>query len=314
MNEEIEELKKTIENLQSVHSHHIKKLTELHEIELTTLRRKTLQLQIESTTLEAEKTELEGTVEGMRVEVEMLRQSFDLVQGRLKRVLVDQDDLVRLIQLMEQNYKNSTDNSLDSASKNITANGTKNITDTNKATKIHHTNKQNHPSSSSTTFISKIESFLKSQEQNESTISALQSVKYFRKLESSDPVHLCRLLDVSFCPDRSFSLSNSLLASISLHMAEDSVVVRSFEGFPVYPMLLNEIVRLRQEINDLCRSFLSLNNSKTNNLKIEMAKRIEDKSEKGLISISRWLIEKQEQFNVEDNGASILSSFLSKFK
>ena len=53
--------------------------------------------------------------------------------------------------------------------------------------------------------------------------------KYLKKLEGSDPLHLCRLLEIPFNPpDRAFSLSSSLLKSIDAHIAEDPTTVRIF--------------------------------------------------------------------------------------
>ncbi len=151
----------------------------------------------------------------------------------------------------------------------------------------------------------------------------LQSIKYLRKIEASDPVHLCRLLDISFCPDRSFSLSNSLLSSISLHMSmEDSLAIKSFKEFPIYSILLNEMVRLHQDINSLCRIIFthhSRNKNGKNSFYAEFGRKLLDKTEKG--SVAKWLLELTDMIGGDNQkveslsfSSSILSSFISKFK
>lgn len=261
-----------VDELQRAHDEHIKKLTELHESTLSSLHTQLQSSRQEAVELRHANSELGDQVDGMRAEVDELRESFEMVQGRLKRVLVDQDDLVKLLKLVNENGTESQGNAA------------------SPALKSRH--------------LKDVESFLKSQDATDPTIaSALLSLKYLKKLESSDPLHLSRLLEIPFSPERSFALSSSLLASVAAHISTDPVSVGLFDKQPVYSMLLNEIVRLRQEINELCRLHLSDS--------------IKTDSFKG--TISQCLIANNNNNNAvtRDNGIkmpAILASFLSTFK
>ena len=276
-----------IDELQESHEAHVKKLKELHENDLAHLQSKLKKCRQECERMEQENSELRAMVEGTGTEIEMLRQSFDLVQGRLKRVLVDQDDLVRLLQLAG------------------------NLDDTTKSRNYSYTIKARE--------LKEIEAQLKARDDgdhNLSVKSALQAIKYFKKLESSDPVHLCRLLEIPFCPDRSFSLSTSLLSSIAVHMADDVSASAYFDANPMYPVLLNEIVRLRQEINELSRCLVGCTPVK--GIQVTLGKRIEDRSFKG--TIAKWLIEEhvaattRNNHKDQSNASAIFSAFFSNFK
>ncbi len=263
-----------VDELQRAHDEHIKKLTELHESTLSALHTQLQFSRQEAVKLRQANSELGDQVEGMRTEVDELRESFEMVQGRLKRVLVDQDDLVKLLKLVNENSAESQGNA---------------ATHTSPALKSRH--------------LKDVESFLKSQDATDPTIvSALLSLKYLKKLESSDPLHLSRLLEIPFSPDRSFALSSSLLASVAGHISTDPVSVSLFDKQPVYPLLLNEIVRLRQEINELCRLHLS-----------DSVKTVSFKG-----TISQCLIANSNNNAItKDNGIkipAILTSFLSTFK
>lgn len=305
---ELETLKQTIEDLQVIHEQHISKLNSLHKSELEIFSDENKKLRKKTTELTTEKDKLEEIVGTMKLEIEMVRQSFDLVQERLKRVLVDQDDLVRLVKLLDQSQIRSK---YSDSSRPGNNNG-----------HVHVQKNRTH----SPCAIKELETNLKEEAPSQANVAVLQAIKYFKKLEASDPVHLCRLLDISFCPDRSFSLANSLLTSISVHLSEDNSALKSFNQFPLYPILLNEIVKLKKEINDLSGSFLNFHFQSTNksrphknkNFSMEtICKKIEDKNERG--NISMWLIEEfdakkddNEEFKVTNS--TLLTSFLSKFK
>lgn len=292
-----------ISELQLVHEYHIQKLKDLHESELAELQTALSRSRQQCEQLTQEKTRIEGEVEGMRTEVEMLRQSFDLVQGRLKRVLVDQDDLVKLLQLVDAKT-------------------------TDKEPRIEL------PALNQTKNITELELVLKSQVvQDESTAAALQAIKYYKKLEASDPAHLCRLLEISFDPARSFALSTSLLQSIAVHMTEDPVATKALARFPLYRLLLREIVRLRQEENEICRVFLGNTKKSCKSIVTDISRRIRecdlrdkdsecDRREKAgsrsecdqKETICKWLIDEYASGNSDnDNHNSILTSFLSTF-
>ena len=295
---ELEILKQTIENLEKVHEQHILKLNSLHKSELEIFTEENKKLRKTTLELSMEKDRLEELVETMKLEIEMVRQSFDLVQERLKRVLVDQDDLVQLIKLLDQSQiKCSEDKQSGNTNRNSSLND-------------------------DSCAIFELETKLKEQESNQANLAILLAIKYFKKLEASDPVHLCRLLEISFCPGRSFSLANSLLTSISVHISQDPSTLESFNKFPLYPILLNEIVKLKKEINELTGSFLNFY-YKTNRSNIfyknkenNIIKKIADKNEKGTISM--WLMEELDNKNkveeVKGNDSTLLTSFLSKFK
>lgn len=274
-----------IDELKAAHDSHIKKLTELHDAALLDLTQKLQRSRLESETLSKQKDELEGEVEGMRTEVEMLRQSFDLVQERLRRVLVDQDDLVKMLKLVEQV---TNPKPIQQSSNPMTRNSS----------------------------LKDIEISLKQREQDSSTIAALQAIKYFKKLEASDPVHLSRLLEISFCPDRSFSLSTSLLTSISVHMASDPSTAKAFQEHPVYAALLDEIIKLKQESNEMCKLLLAKNKNKKE-LIVEISKWINDKKSKSKEdkSVLKWLIDGENAGKTtgEMSVQHVFSNFLSKF-
>lgn len=299
---ELEILKQTIENLEKVHEQHISKLNSLHKSEVEIFTEETKKLRKTTSELLKEKDHLEELVETMKLEIEMVRQSFDLVQERLKRVLVDQDDLVQLIKLLDQSQIRMK---------------------YSESKQLGNTNRNNSLKDDSWAIL-ELETKMKEQESNQNNLAILLAIKYFKKLEASDPVHLCRLLEISFCPDRSFSLANSLLKSISFHITQDPSTLKSFNQFPLYPILLNEIVKLKKEINELSGSFLNFY-YKTNRSKIffknkenNILKKIADKNEKG--TISTWLLEELDNNNnkVEEvkvnNDSTLLTSFLSKFK
>jgi rubrerythrin len=316
---EIIELKRTISELELVHNKHILELKKLHNSRESSLESEVASWREKCQILSEEKQNLDGLVDGMRVEVEMLRQSFDLVQGRLKKVLVNQDDLVRLVQLFDIQQQQLSPQPQQQQQQQQQLSPQQNRT--------NYSSKSRTSTTTSVLGLDELEEQLKVS-QNESkdsssTAAMLQSIKYLRKIEASDPVHLCRLLDISFCPDRSFSLSNSLLSSISLHMSmEDSLAIKSFKEFPIYSILLNEIVRLHQDINSLCRIIFthhSRNKNGKNSFYAEFGRKLLDKTEKG--SVAKWLLELTEMIGGDNQkveslsfSSSILSSFISKFK
>lgn len=302
-----------IDDLKAAHESHIQKLTQLHSDSLKDLQ---LELQKSRQQLEIVTKERDGLaeeVEGMRTEVEMLRGSFDLVQERLRRVLVDQDDLVKMVKLIEKEFDNKEvpSNSGNSAS----VSGNCKTSSNNNSNTLKHLN--NNLNNNQMIPLKNIEAALKSREQQDlSTLAALAAIKYFKKIEASDPINLCRLLEVPFCPDRSFSLSTSLLASISVHMATDANAMKAFNEHPVYSILLNEIVNLRQDSNELCKLFLSRGNKRNNKKEIiaEISKWIDEKKENNK-SILKLLIEETKTTADEELNSvqTIFSSVLSKF-
>lgn len=249
---EIERLRDSITELESTHQKHLAALVATHRQETEELQRKHATLLAETATLHQQVTHYEETIEGMRVEVQMVRQSFDLVQTRLRRVLIDQDDLVRIIQLLDREIvaqrmnggkcdkgdANDTSDTSDAKTPSVTA-----------------------PNDSLSGSAAQTEQLLHELETRGSE-PVRRAIKYFRKLQAADPMHLARLLDISFAPDRSFVLSNSLLASILVHMngggRDDKSKLRgSVESMrgdaetDMFRVLLEEIVRLRRDINDL---------------------------------------------------------------
>ena len=274
----------SIDELRATHDSHIQKLSQLHTEALTDLHDQLQKSRQELERVTKERNELSGEIEGMKTEVEMLRGSFDLVQERLRRVLVDQDDLVKMVKLIDlstnKDNRDRRDNRELNANRELKPADTINIINNQnqKQKQKHH----NIP-------LKDIETDLKQKEQDSSTLAALQAIKYFKKIEASDPIHLCRLLEIPFCPDRSFSLSTSLLASISVHMASDSCAMKAFTEHPLYALLLNEIVELKQESNELSKLFVSGNKKRQERIagisKLIEETKVDDKS------ILKWLIE-----------------------
>lgn len=312
----------SIDELKAAHDSHIQKLSQIHAEALTDLHHQLQKSRKELERVTKERDELSGEIEGMKTEVEMLRGSFDLVQERLRRVLVDQDDLVKMVKLIDLSASRE-DNREFSANRGLSASvSTKPCAgfNTDNPTASTITNKNNSVINSRgqkekylNNPVKDIETNLKRKEQDSSTLAALQAIKYFKKLEASDPIHLCRLLEIPFCPDRSFSLSTSLLASITVHMASDSCAMKAFAEHPLYNILLNEIVELKQESNELCKLFVSGDKKRKERIagisKLVNEKKANDKS------ILKWLIEIEEQNEiiVASTNQNILSSVLSKF-
>ena len=253
-----------IDKLQRTHEEHIKRLKDLHETETAHLNAQINSLKQESAALRSENEKLTGLVEEMSSEVEGMRNDFELIQGRLGKIIVAEDDLVRLVELT--------------------------VNTTEKAEK---------------------QSVEESQSRTASDTLAIIG-KYLKKLEGSDPLHLCRLLEIPFNPpDRAFSLSSSLLKSIDAHITEDPTTVRIFRDEPVAPLLLKEIIKLRMKVNDVSRCFMH-NSKKSSKLNLNN-ENIAD------VDVVKWLVD--EHANAESkseknefNPAMIISSFLSKFK
>ena len=88
---------KIIDELQTVHEEHVRKLTKLHEIELARLNSTIESLRQESAALRSENEELSEVVRELNGEVEGIRGDFDLIQGRLGKIIVEEDDLIELI-------------------------------------------------------------------------------------------------------------------------------------------------------------------------------------------------------------------------
>jgi hypothetical protein len=296
-----------IDELKAAHEVHIQKLTQLHSDSQIDLQLQLLKTRQQLEIASKERDEYKNEIEAMRTEVEMLRGSFDLVQERLRRVLVNQDDLVKMVKLIEKEFDN----------KNGEEKVTKKFINNNKNSNSNTNNHINSINSNNITTINEIETNLKRKEQDSATIAALNAIKYFKKLEASDPIHLCRLLEIPFCPERSFSLSTSLLASISVHMTTDTNAMKWFNENPVYAVLLHEILNLKQESNELCKLFLATSNSKKNRKEIiaTVSKFIDEKKENNR-SVLKLLIEetKLSSSDEEVNSVqSIFSTVLSKF-
>lgn len=289
----------TIEELEKVHSRHVNKLKEIHEEELKDLQKRLQKSQQECKELRHEREKGEEEIKRMREEVDVLRQSFDLVQERLKRVLIDQDDLIRILQLIDQQQLEKEPN----------------ISESTTSTLLHR--KLSEIDSKT------VEEYLSSQDSSdESTRAARQALKYFKKVEASDPIHLCRLLEIPFCPDRSLALSSSLLKSIALHMGEDPSARESFYQAPLYQLLLNEIVGLRRDVNELSRLALQMDSKWGKSAILEDITTRAGRSDGSRIAelIIKAHDEKIHNNNNNKNGSSnnltnaLLTSFLSTFK
>lgn len=77
-----------------------------------------------------------------------------------------------------------------------------------------------------------------------------------RKLQSADPIQLCRLLDIPFTAEKPFALADSLLHGIvSYAQAEDSDFCASQEG-RVVRLLLFELVQSRREALALVKGMI----------------------------------------------------------
>ena len=255
-----------IDKLQRIHEEHIKRLNALHETEIANLNTQIHSLKQESAALRSENEKLTGLVEEMSSEVEGMRDDFELIQGRLGKIIVAEDDLVRLVEL------------------------TVNTTEKEAA------EKQSVEESTSRT----------------ATDILVITGKYLKKLEGSDPLHLCRLLEIPFNPpDRAFSLSSSLLKSIDAHITEDPTTARIFRNDPVAPLLLKEIIKLRLKVNEVSRCFMH-NSKKSSKLNVNN-ENIAD------VDVVKWLVDEHANAEIksernEFNPAMIISSFLSKFK
>ena len=304
-----------IDDLHTAHTTHIQSLTALHESTLQSLHHSHQKTLLHLDQVTNEKTALETELEGMRREVEVLRGSFDLVQERLRRVLVEQDDLVGMVRLIEMDRVGKATGQAEQTqqpqqSQQSQQSSTQQTSKQQSQQACKQAGHHEQIAQKLKDFEAKANLKNSEQDQDSSTTAALQAIKYFKKLEASDPVHLCRLLEISFCPDRSFSLSTSLLSSISIHMASDPQNTAAFTDHPVYVILLDEIVRLKQESNELCKMVLA-GSKKRKDLVAGIAKLIGEANEG--TSIMKWLIDAQNEVNT-GNESGIFKSFLSTFK
>lgn len=249
---------KIIDDLQTSHHNHIKELTKLHEIELTGLKKIIESLRNESAVLRSENEELKVTMGELRGEVEGMRDDFDLIQSRLGKIILEEDDLVSLLRERD-----------DAECKTCR-------------------------------FTCKCSDTL--------IISDVANIKkYLKKLEGSDPLHLCRFLQIPFNPpSRALALSSALLNSISAHLSDDPTTNLD----PQARWLLKETIKIRLEVNGIAESFVK--NSRKSNKLI-------NGDISGERSLVKWLIEEHgETTTVNDesnfNPATIISSLLSNFK
>ena len=247
-----------IDNLRTVHEEHVRKLKEIHEAELAHLTAKIAASRQETADLRSEKEWLRGLVEELRDEVEGMRNDFDLIHGRLGKIIVEEDELVKMVELAVNAVEDD-----DECGTNLT-----NETD---GTDVMRT-----------------------------------VMKYLKKLQGSDPLHLCHLLEIPFNPpNRAFTLSSSLLTSISAHLSDDPATAATFKDNPVAVPLIRENIELRLEAYEMARCFLE-NSRRAGKLAVGGAVK-EGKS------VMRWLIDEHETV-LKDSNDGIISSFLSNFK
>lgn len=92
-------MSEAIDELQAKHQEHIEKLQALSESEISRLKSVIKSLKQESADLKRENEELKRMVEEFKGEVEGLRGNFDTIQRRLGKIIVAEDDLVKLVKL-----------------------------------------------------------------------------------------------------------------------------------------------------------------------------------------------------------------------
>lgn len=271
---------KIIDDLQSAHQEHLRKLTALHESELARLAVTLESLRTDSSALRKENDELGGLVRELRGEVEGTRDDFDLIQARLGKIIVEEDDLVELVRQaaggdakrLDQKYRDpSTANTSNTSNTSNSAN----------------------PESADMNM-------------NQDRIIT----KYLKKIEGSDPLHLCRFLQIPFNPpDRPFALSYSLLTSIAAHLSDDPTTKLNQPARE----LLKEVIKVKLEVNDISRCFLK-------NSRISGKLAVNGDVGSGERNVVRWLIHEHNEERDNENNfnpATIISSFsslLSNFK
>lgn len=272
-----------INELEQTHNDHIKKLESLHEQEIGSLRKDLEETRKKLKGAEEDKFKQDEEIEGMRVEIQMIRQSFNLVQERLKKVLIHQDDLINVIQLL----------------------GVENTAEENTAEENNNLNTKKNTKS-----IQKVE--------DQSNLE-METLKYFKKIESSDPLNLSKLLDIPFCPDRSINLSNSLISAISIHLnrTETEQNDNNNTQFSINRTLLNEILKIKQDLNDLCRIYFNLLSKYDQKHKNQLLKRLTETGNSNT-SLSKYLIDETKATDHENSETTtsdwLISTFLSKFK
>jgi hypothetical protein len=76
----------------------------------------------------------------------------------------------------------------------------------------------------------------------------LHCVKYLRKLQSADPVQLCRLLELPFTAEKPFALADSLLSGmVAYARAEDSEFAAAGDEGRVVRLLVCELIQSKRE-------------------------------------------------------------------
>lgn len=218
------------QELQEIHTQHLAKLKSLHAFEVASLH-SSLQAAQERGRQQDEE------VEALREQVTVLRQSFEMVQERLKRVLLEQDQLVDMIKCLNIDSGNSPSGK-QQQQQHLDADYKRIRTELAELEQIYGLAGRGGVEEDQTT---------------DSPVSAavpkhlLHCLKYLRKLQSADPVQLCRLLDLPFTAEKPFALADSLLHGIlSYARAPDSDFSSGTEG-RIARLLVYELIQSKRE-------------------------------------------------------------------
>ncbi len=228
------------EELEEIHSTHIIKLKSLHASEIVSLQSLLKSAQERC-------REQEEEVEGLKEQVSVLRQSFEMVQERLKRVLLEQDQLVDLIQglsLVEKTSALTPENNVNKGdqkrirSELLELEKIYGIVEAQiKIDQIDQIDDENNlkVKDSCATTNSSVPKYL------------LHCVKYLRKLQSADPVQLCRLLDLPFTAEKPFALSDSLLSGMATYARAPDSDFACDEEARIVRLLVCELIESKRE-------------------------------------------------------------------
>lgn len=218
-----------IQQLQESHEAHIAKLKSLHAFEVVGLE----------SSLKASQErykEQEAVLEGLKDQVSVLRQSFEMIQERLKKVLLEQDDLIDLLHSIKVEEKSSL-----KESKSFPTHG-KTMLELEELERAFGINSQNKTEAS----------------EKETKLSKYHHhcLKYLRKLQSSDPLQLSHLLELPFSTDKPFALSDSMLSGILSYTAADDSDFSSSVEARITRLLVWELMQSRREAYALVRAMI----------------------------------------------------------
>lgn len=219
----------TIQQLQDSHEAHIAKLKSLHAFQVAGLESSLKASQERCKQQEAE-------VEGLKEQVSVLRQSFEMVQERLKRVLLEQDQLIDMLHSIKIDQSNK-----DTDKKKTSQSHKKTLLELEELERAFGINSAKKAESSAEENLSKYHH---------------HCLKYLRKLQSSDPLQLSHLLELPFSTEKPFALSDSVLSGILTYTAADDSDFASTVESRITRLLVWELVQSKREAYALVKAII----------------------------------------------------------